>query len=173
MEAFSVEQLPAVNAALNATATILLLRGYVLIKRGRERAHIVTMLSAFGVSIVFLVFYLIYHYHVGSVRFVGPPGVRAFYLGMLLTHVVLAAAVPFLAGLTIYWGLEDRREKHRRLAKWTFPIWLYVSITGVLIYFMLYHLYPPAPGASIIEGPGGAAAPLSSTAPLDSPGIAR
>ena len=151
MDIETVKQLPAVNAALNATATVLLLVGYVLIKRRRERAHTVTMLAAFGVSVVFLVFYLIYHWHAGSVRFQGPPGVRTFYLAMLLTHVVLAAAVPFLAGLTIYWGLRDRRLKHRRIAKWTFPIWLYVSITGVAIYFMLYHLYPPPKSISIIR----------------------
>lgn len=138
---FSVAQLPAVNAILNATATVLLLVGYVLIKRRRERAHTVTMLLAFLVSVLFLVSYIVYHLNVLHVQFVGPPAVRDVYLLILLTHVVLAAAVPFLAALTIYWGLTDQRVKHRRLARWTFPIWLYVSVTGVVIYLMLYQIY--------------------------------
>jgi uncharacterized membrane protein YozB (DUF420 family) len=148
---FDYHQLPAVNAALNATATVLLVLGYALIKRGRERAHKWTMLVAFGVSILFLISYLVYHAEVGSVKFQGPPTVRKIYLAILLTHVVLAAIVPVLALLTIRSGLMDWRERHRRLAKWTFPIWLYVSVTGVVIYLMLYHLYPPPSPDSIIE----------------------
>ena len=142
--AFSVSDLPAVSASLNALATVLLLVGYVLIKQRREEAHKRTMFAAFAVSIVFLVCYLIYHRYAGHVRFSGPSPVREFYWGLLLTHVVLAATVPFLAVATIYLGLKDQRLAHRRLARWTFPIWLYVSITGVVIYVMLYHLYPPA-----------------------------
>jgi uncharacterized membrane protein YozB (DUF420 family) len=141
---FTVEQLPAVNATLNALATVLLVTGWLLIKARRERAHKITMLSAFAVSCAFLACYLVYHYHVGSVPFAGPAAVRAVYLVILLTHIVLAVTVPFLAGITIYLGLADRRKKHRQLARWTFPIWLYVSVTGVVIYVMLYHLYPPA-----------------------------
>ncbi len=141
--AFSVSDLPAVNASLNALATVLLIAGYVLIKQRREVAHKRTMITAFGVSVVFLICYLVYHRYAGHVRFSGPSPVREFYLGLLLTHVVLAATVPFLAVATIYLGLQDRRQAHRRLARWTFPIWLYVSITGVVIYVMLYHLYPP------------------------------
>jgi uncharacterized membrane protein YozB (DUF420 family) len=148
---FSVEQLPAVNATLNALAAVLLVLGWLQIKARREQAHKRTMLAAFGVSCVFLACYLVYHYYVGSVRFQGPPGVRAFYLALLATHVVLAATVPFLAGATIYLGYADRRLKHRRLARWTLPIWLYVSVTGVIIYVMLYHLYPPPAGADIIK----------------------
>lgn len=140
---FTVEQLPAVNAALNSLSTVLLVVGWLLIKARRERAHKIAMLSAFGVSCAFLACYLVYHYHVGSVRFTGPSPVRTVYLIILATHVVLAAAVPFLAGITIYLGLADRRRRHRQLARWTFPIWLYVSVTGVVIYVMLYHLYPP------------------------------
>lgn len=140
---FTVEQLPTVNALLNLAATILLIVGFVLIKQRRERAHKNVMLSAFGTSVLFLVFYLIYHYQIGGgKKFVGPPNVRLFYLGMLATHVVLAAIVPFLAGFTIYFGLKDQRTRHLRIAKWTFPIWLYVSITGVLIYLMLYVFFP-------------------------------
>ncbi len=149
---FSVEQLPAVNATLNATAAVLLVAGWVLIKTRRERLHKWAMFTAFGVSIAFLACYLIYHFQVGSVKFQGPANVRAFYLAMLASHVVLAATVPVLAGITIWLGVKDRRQKHRQLARWTFPIWLYVSITGVLIYVMLYHLYPAPAADSIIEG---------------------
>ena len=141
---FTVEDLPAVNATLNATAAVLLATGWVLIKQRRERAHKWTMLAAFAVSCVFLACYLVYHAQVGSVRFEGPPNVRIVYLIILFTHVVLAAAVPFLAGVTIYLGLRDRRHRHRQVARWTLPIWLYVSIPRVVIYAMLYHLYPPA-----------------------------
>ena len=148
---FTVEQLPAVNATLNTLATLLLVTGWLLIKARRERAHKITMLSAFAVSCVFLTCYLVYHYHVGSVPFVGPSAVRAAYLVLLVSHIVLAAMVPFLAGITIYLGLTDRRQKHRQLARWTFPIWLYVSVTGVVIYVMLYHLYPPAGPGPIID----------------------
>lgn len=147
---FNVEQLPAVNAALNALATVLLVCGWLLIKARRERAHKAVMISAFGVSIAFLACYLIYHFQVGSVRFAGPSAVRAVYLVILASHVVLAAVVPILAIVTIYLGLTDRRAKHRRLARWTLPIWLYVSVTGVVIYVMLYQLYPRPPQEPII-----------------------
>ncbi len=142
---FTVSDLPAVNASLNALATVLLLAGYTLIRRGREQAHKRVMLTAFAVSVAFLVCYLVYHNTAGHVEFSGPSPVREFYYGLLLTHVVLAVTVPFLAVGTIYLGLKDRRAAHRRLARWTFPIWLYVSITGVVIYVMLYHLFPPPP----------------------------
>jgi uncharacterized membrane protein YozB (DUF420 family) len=150
--------LPTVNATLNATATVLLVAGYVLIKRKprRETAHKRVMLTAFFVSIAVLVGYLVYHYFVGSVRFQGPTGVRIVYFVILISHILLAVTVPVLAGVTIYLGYRDRRPAHRRWAKWTFPIWLYVSVTGVVIYLMLYHLYPAADfpaaaEASIIE----------------------
>jgi uncharacterized membrane protein YozB (DUF420 family) len=140
-----VAQLPHVNASLNALATVLLIVGYVLIKRRQEAAHKWTMLACFAVSVVFLGCYLTYHYHVGSKKFPSypPPAIRYTYYTILLTHVVLAAAVPFLAIGTIYLGLADKRLAHRRLARWTFPIWLYVSITGVIVYLLLYQLYPP------------------------------
>jgi uncharacterized membrane protein YozB (DUF420 family) len=154
--------LPSVNAALNALAAVLLIVGWTLIKLRHERAHKITMLSAFVVSIVFLTCYLVYHYQVGSVKFQGPPAVRVVYLLILVTHVALAAAVPVLAGITIYLGLRDRRQKHRQLARWTFPIWLYVSITGVIIYVMLYHLYPASDKMPIIDrSPSGSAAVLT------------
>jgi uncharacterized membrane protein YozB (DUF420 family) len=147
---FTVEQLPQVNATLNALAAVLLVIGWVLIKTGHERAHKISMLSAFAVSMAFLACYLVYHYHVGSVKFQGPSDIRTLYLAMLVSHVALAATVPFLAGVTIYLGLADRRTRHRQIARWTFPIWLYVSVTGVLIYVTLYHLYPGPADKSII-----------------------
>lgn len=147
-----VEQLPAVNATLNFAATMLLLIGYRFIKTGHEQAHKRTMLAAFGTSVVFLVCYLIYHWQIGGGKhFEGPPPVRTFYLTMLASHIVLAAIVPFLAIATIYTGYTDRRVSHRRLARWTFPIWLYVSITGVLIYLFLYVFFAsPGPSSTML-----------------------
>jgi putative membrane protein len=152
-----------VNALLNSVAALLLVAGLVLIKRGQVTAHKRTMLSAFAVSIAFLGCYLWYHYQVGSVRFTHPGPVRYVYYTILLTHVLLAFTVPVLAIWTIYLGLratgcckkpDDEaanemagfRMRHRRLARWTYPIWLYVSVTGVVVYVMLYHLWPPAAG---------------------------
>ncbi len=137
---FVIQYLPTVNASLNGAATVLLLVGYVLIKDRRERAHRNVMLTAFGVSVAFLCCYLVYHFQVGSVRFQGTGLLKAAYLAILISHIVLAVTVPFLAGGAIYLGLRDAREKHRRLVRWAFPIWLYVSVTGVVIYLMLYHL---------------------------------
>jgi uncharacterized membrane protein YozB (DUF420 family) len=144
----SPHPLATTNAALNFTAMVLLLVGYALIKARKEAAHKWTMLSAFGVSVAFLASYLTYHFAPppvgigGSVPFTGTGPVRIVYFTILATHILLAAIVPVLALMTIYRGLKDQREKHRRLARWTFPIWLYVSVTGVVIYVMLYHLYP-------------------------------
>ncbi|MCH8057109.1 MAG: DUF420 domain-containing protein [Proteobacteria bacterium] len=124
---------------------LLLVIGFVLIKSGREQAHKRTMLTAFGVSVVFLTCYLAYHvWPVGAAAtpFPGTGAVRIAYYVMLISHIILAIAVPPLAIFTIHAGLRDRRERHRRLARWTFPIWLYVSVTGVAIYGMLYYLYP-------------------------------
>lgn len=150
--ALSVRQLPTLNAALNATATVLLIVGYLLIRQRREQAHKWTMLAAFGTSIAFLISYLVYHFQVRSVPFQGPEPVRTVYFTILISHIILAAAVPVLAIATIYLGLRDRRVAHRRLARWTLPIWLYVSITGVVIYVMLYHLYPSTETGFIIRG---------------------
>jgi uncharacterized membrane protein YozB (DUF420 family) len=134
-----VAWLPTVNASLNAVATVLLAVGYRLIRRARVRAHVRVMLAAFGVSILFLASYLVYHAYAGSRPFTGTGAVRPVYYGVLLTHIILAAAVPFLAVTTIYRGLTRQWGKHRRIARITWPIWMYVSITGVLIYLMLYH----------------------------------
>jgi len=135
-----VRDLPAVNAVLNASATVLLLTGYWLIRNGKREAHRKVMLAAFGTSILFLICYLVYHSQVGSVRFQKEGMIRTVYLSILLTHTVLAAAVPFLAVVTLRRGFAARFDKHRKIARWTLPIWLYVSVTGVVIYWMLYQL---------------------------------
>lgn len=136
-----VEHLPHVNAALNLVATVLLVWGGWLIRRRREDSHRRVMLACFGVSCLFLVSYLTYHALAGHQVFPGTGGVRVLYLAILLSHIVLAASVPILAILAIYFGLKDRRAAHVRIVRWAYPIWLYVSITGVVVYIMLYHLY--------------------------------
>ena len=132
--------LPSVNAVLNATAAVLLIWGYTLIRRRRIAQHRKVMQTAFVVSCLFLVCYLVYHYQVGSVRFPKSGAIKTLYLSILGTHTLLAAAVPVLAIVTLRRGLSARYDKHRRIARWTLPIWLYVSVTGVVVYLMLYHL---------------------------------
>lgn len=132
---------PPINAALNGLAGLLLLLGFGLIRNGKETAHKRVMLTAFGCSVVFLMSYLYYHLNFSiQVKYAGPDWGKTPYLIMLLAHTVLAAAVPFLAMRTIFLGLKGRWESHRRIARITFPIWLFVSITGVLIYLILYVL---------------------------------
>jgi uncharacterized membrane protein YozB (DUF420 family) len=133
-----LHDLPAVNAALNGVAALLLVWGYTLIRRGRKREHRRVMLAAFTVSVLFLVGYLAYHLGAGVVRFQGRGPIRAVYFAILTTHTLLAAAVPPLAIVTLSRALRGRFDKHRALARWTFPIWLYVSVTGVVVYWMLY-----------------------------------
>jgi protein SCO1/2/putative membrane protein len=135
-----VQDLPAVNASLNSCAAVLLVWGYTLIRRKRINAHRRVMIAAFSVSVAFLISYLVYHYEVGSVRFQKTGMVRTVYLTILLTHTVLAAAVPFLAGITLYRGLRGDYGRHRRIARWSLPIWLYVSVSGVVVYWMLYQM---------------------------------
>ena len=136
----SVRDLPAVNAMLNATAAVLLVCGYILIRRRAIAAHRKVMLAAFATSTVFLCCYLIYHYNVGSVRFPRTGAIRSLYLSILATHTALAAAVPPLAIITLSRGLGARFDRHRRIARWTLPVWLYVSVTGVVVYWMLYQM---------------------------------
>jgi putative membrane protein len=138
----SIHDLPFLNAILNGTATVLLLIGYALIRQYKTDLHQRVMVSAFIVSCVFLVSYLVYHYHVGSVKFDKPGWVRTFYLCLLATHTVLAATVPVLAILTLRLAWAGKFTRHRKLAKWTFPIWLYVSVTGVVVYLLLYQVRP-------------------------------
>ncbi|MFK7819371.1 MAG: DUF420 domain-containing protein [Planctomycetaceae bacterium] len=148
-----VTTLPAVNAGLNSLAIVLLTAGYLQIKRGNRETHKKLMLSAFATSVLFLLCYLVYHFALhhytgsSSKKFPGTGAIRTIYLGILLTHVVLAAAVPVLAIITIVKGLRENWESHKRFARITFPIWLYVSVTGVIIYFMVYHW--PVPEAAV------------------------
>jgi putative membrane protein len=134
----TVHDLPAVNASLNALSAVLLSIGYVLIRTRRIEQHRRIMIAAFATSTLFLGSYLIYHAQVGSVSFTRQGVVRPIYFTILLTHVVLAAAVLPLALLTLSRGLQARYPKHRAIARWTLPIWLYVSVTGVLVYVLLY-----------------------------------
>lgn len=134
----TVHDLPAVNATLNATSGVLLLIGYVLIRSGRRQQHRAVMLAAFTASALFLISYVVYHAQVGSVRFTREGFVRPLYYAILITHVTLAATVLPLAIVTLTRGLNGRFREHRRIARWTFPIWLYVSVTGVLVYVLLY-----------------------------------
>lgn len=132
--------LPAVNASLNATCAVLLVIGYVLIRRGRWRQHRGVMIAAFCTSVLFLVSYLTYHAHAGSKHFPGGGTARVVYFTILLTHTVLAAAIVPLALITLSRGLSARYDRHRVIARWTLPIWLYVSVTGVVVYWMLYQM---------------------------------
>jgi uncharacterized membrane protein YozB (DUF420 family) len=134
--------LPLLNAILNGTCATLLVIGRSKIKRNERDAHKKIMIAAFSVSVLFLISYLIYHYNVGSVGFKGEGWSRPLYFTILITHTVLAAAVPFLAILSLRRGLKSQFALHRKVARWTYPIWLYVSVTGVLIYLMLYHIWP-------------------------------
>jgi len=135
---------PELNAGLNSLSAACLIYAYVLIRRGEVDKHRTMMLCAFICSILFLVSYVIYHLQVGSVPFSGTGPVRMLYFGILLTHTILAAAVPILAVITLRRGLRREDSRHRAIAKYTFPIWLYVNITGVVVYVMLYQLYKPA-----------------------------
>jgi uncharacterized membrane protein YozB (DUF420 family) len=136
----TVADLPALNAVLNATSALLLATGYVLIRRGRRDAHKRVMLAALASSALFLTSYLVYHAQVGSVRFRGQGAVRTVYFAILLTHTVLAVAIVPLVATTLVPALRGRFDRHRRLARVTLPLWAYVSVTGVVIYWMLYRL---------------------------------
>jgi putative membrane protein len=136
----SVTDLPALNAVLNATSAALLATGYVLIRQGRREAHRRTMLAAVACSALFLTSYLVYHFHVGSVKFQGQGPVRTLYFTILITHTVLAVTIVPLVVLTLVPALRGRFDRHRRMARVTLPLWAYVSVTGVVIYWMLYQM---------------------------------
>lgn len=136
----SYTDLPTLNALLNSTSTVLLCAGYVFIRARNVRAHRACMLAALGVSAAFLVSYLIYHAQVGSVPFRGQGWIRTVYFAVLIPHVVLAAGILPLIGVTLWRAAYGPIEKHRRIARWTLPLWLYVSVTGVVVYVMLYWL---------------------------------
>jgi len=135
----SIYDLPTLNAALNGTSAVLLALGYLFIRRKKVDLHKACMVSAFVTSTLFLVSYLFYHYHAGSKAFPGEGWTRPVYFAILISHVMLATVTLPLAIVTLARGLRGRFEKHRRIARWALPIWLYVSVTGVVVYLMLYH----------------------------------
>jgi uncharacterized membrane protein YozB (DUF420 family) len=132
---------PVINATLNGTSAVLIATGRALIRRGHVAAHRACMIAAVICSTAFLVSYLWYHAHVGSVRFQRQGMVRPLYFVILISHTLLAAAVVPLVIVTLVRALRARYDRHRAIARWTYPIWLYVSVTGVVIYVLLYHLY--------------------------------
>jgi putative membrane protein len=136
----SVSQLPTLNAALNSLSAVFLCCGYLFIRSKKIRAHRACMLMAVACSTLFLISYLIYHYQVGSVAYKGQGWIRTVYFTILITHTFLATAVVPLALITLIRALREKFAQHRRIARWTFPIWLYVSVTGVIVYLMLYRL---------------------------------
>ena len=136
----TISDLPALNATLNAIAAALLVGGYIMIRRRRIAAHKRYMLSAFATSALFLASYLVYHYNIGSRPFTGQGPIRVVYFTILITHVVLAAAILPMALITLNHALRERFERHVPIARWTLPIWLYVSVTGVVVYWMLYRM---------------------------------
>jgi uncharacterized membrane protein YozB (DUF420 family) len=136
----TISDLPTVNATLNTISTVLLTIGFLMIRRRKIIAHRNCMIAAFVVSGLFLTSYLIYHYHSGSTPFEGNGWIRSVYFAVLIPHIILAALILPLALITLYFALRKRFTKHRRIARWTLPIWLYVSVTGIIVYWMLYHL---------------------------------
>ena len=133
-----LSSLPALNAALNSASALLLAAGYLFIRSGKVAAHRRCMLAALATSTLFLISYLFYHYHVGSVPFTGQGWTRRLYFTILISHTTLAAAIVPLVLITLYRALRNRFDQHRRIARWTLPLWFYVSVTGVIVYGMLY-----------------------------------
>jgi putative membrane protein len=141
--ALPATHLPAIEAALNATAAVLLTCGFAMIRRKRILAHKCFMLSGFGVSVAFLAVYLWFHAHYGDLHFTAQGFIRRVYFLLLTTHIALAGAIVPLVLITLSYALRSKFGSHRRIARWTLPLWLYVCITGVAVYWMLYQLYPP------------------------------
>jgi putative membrane protein len=137
---FAFSDLASLNAALNSVSAVFLVLGFFFIRKGQISRHKTCMLIAFAASTLFLVSYILYHYHVGSVSFQGTGWIRPVYYTLLLSHIVLAAAIVPMALVTLARALKGSFILHRRLARWTLPLWLYVSVTGVMVYWMLYHL---------------------------------
>jgi putative membrane protein len=141
----SLSDLPALNACLNAVSTIFLTCGYIFIKRGRQTAHRNCMVGALITSTLFLTSYLIYHYNAGRTSFPNPHWFRTTYLLILLTHTILAIVIVPMVAITVIAAIRKRWDFHKRIARWTWPIWMYVSVTGVAIYLLLYQIFPPQP----------------------------
>jgi putative membrane protein len=142
-EHYDVSALPAVNSFLNGTSAVLLTVGYLFIRQRKVTAHKVCMVSAFAVSSLFLISYLVYHYHAGSTPFRCQVWIRLLYFALLIPHITLAALIVPLALTTIYRAWQEQFNKHMKIARWTLPLWMYVSVSGVLIYWLLYHVYAP------------------------------
>ena len=142
----TLSDLPAVNACLNGASTLFLALGYIYIKKGRQEAHRNCMVSALITSTLFLACYLYYHYFAGRTTFQNPQWFRPIYLVILLTHTVLAMVIVPMVLVTVIQAIRQRWESHKKIARWTWPIWMYVSVTGVLIYFLLYQIFPQAKG---------------------------
>ena len=140
----TITDLPALNATLNGIATLLLAAGYIAIRRGNKELHKKLMISALGVSALFLISYLIYHYHVGSKLFPELGWIKTIYLFILIPHIILAAVMVPMILKTFWHAFRQEWESHKKIARWTFPLWMYVSITGVLIYLMLYQWFAPS-----------------------------
>ena len=143
MKFLQLSSLPGVNATLNAITTVFLLFGFAFIRRGKIAWHRACMVSAFICSMVFLGFYLYFHFHAGIIRFGGQGWIRPVYLTILITHTTLAITTVPLVIITLAYALSEKFSSHRRIAHWTYPIWLYVSVTGVIVYWLLYIAYPP------------------------------
>ena len=139
----SLTDLPAVNASLNATSAVFLTLGFIFIKRGRRTAHRNCMVAALVTTALFLTCYLTYHFSVRAMtKFTGEGWVRPVYITILITHVILAITIVPLVAMTVSRAVKQRFELHKKIARWTWPLWMYVSVTGVIVYVMLYHLYP-------------------------------
>jgi len=135
-----IADLPAINASLNALSSIWLTGGYIFIRQKKISAHRFCMFAALITSALFFISYLTYHYHAGSKHFAGQGAIRTIYFSILLTHTILAVTIVPMALITLFRALQERFDKHKRIARWTLPIWFYVSVTGVIIYFMLYQM---------------------------------
>jgi len=140
-----IHYLPHLNAFLNSTSALLLIAGYSFIRAGRIDAHRKCQVTAFFTSTLFLISYLIYHYYHGESRFLGQGFVRPVYFTILISHVILAVVIVPLILITLYRAARGDFIRHKRIARWTLPLWLYVSVTGVIVYLMLYHIYPTPP----------------------------
>ncbi|MDB6029034.1 MAG: putative rane protein [Verrucomicrobiales bacterium] len=152
----TLHDLPAVNASLNALSAVLLTCGYIFIRRGNQIAHRNCMVTALITSALFLTGYLTYHYNYGSTRFVEPQSFRPYYLTLLLSHTILAVVIVPMILVTASRALRARFDKHKKIARWTWPLWMYVSVTGVIVYLILYQIYPqtkPAPETSALTSP--------------------
>ena len=137
-----IPYLPHLNATLNSISFLFLIAGYSFIRKGQVRWHRICQLTALSASALFLISYVTYHYHHGDTRFLGQGIVRPIYFAILISHVILAMVIVPLVLLTVYRAARSDFMRHRRIARWTLPLWLYVSVTGVIVYLMLYHIYP-------------------------------